>query len=88
MCLLFARMLDFMSGLRFGWLVGWMVGFFLGGGVLIKVWNHLAGFEKALWDSLFHESTSPVWGKRILDPDLLVLFGKMRHQPVSCPIVH
>ena len=36
--LIFAHMLDFMSDLGLG--EGW-------GGVLIKVWKHLAGFESA-----------------------------------------
>ena len=60
LCLLFAHVWDFVSDLGL-----------MGRDVVKLLWEHLLGFDEATWESLFHDSTSPIPAKRILDPALL-----------------
>ena len=46
------------------------------------LWDHLLGFDEASWDS-----TSPIPGKRVLDPDLLEKgLGEMGVVPISIEV--
>uniref|UniRef100_A0A7S1JF52 Uncharacterized protein n=1 Tax=Eutreptiella gymnastica TaxID=73025 RepID=A0A7S1JF52_9EUGL len=62
LCLLFAHIVDFLFDIGWGDMKEGVVG---------KLWGHMKGLNASSWESLFHDSTSPMPRQRSLDPELL-----------------
>ena len=59
----------------------------VGRDVVKLLWEHLLGFDDSTWESLFHDSTSPVPAKRILDPALLEMgLGEIGAVPIPMEV--